>query len=49
MLNDILFGLFYLLAITVVVLHFTGWLEDHDMEWLVLLTAALVFPVVLLL
>ncbi|NNM01637.1 MAG: hypothetical protein HKO62_12865 [Gammaproteobacteria bacterium] len=49
MLNDILFGLFYLVAITVVALHFTGWLEDHDMQWLVLLVAALVFPVVLLL
>jgi hypothetical protein len=29
--TDILFGLFYLVAIVVVVLHFTGWLEDHNM------------------
>ena len=39
-----LFGLFYLVA--VVILHFTGWLEDHDMEWLVFVMAVLVFPVV---
>ncbi|MDP6183643.1 MAG: hypothetical protein QF609_07485 [Gammaproteobacteria bacterium] len=41
-----LFGLFYLVAIAVVILHFTGWLEDHDMEWLVFVMAVLVFPVV---
>ena len=47
--KDILFGLFYLIAIAVVVLHFTGWLEDHDMEWLAFVMAVLVFPVVFLL
>ena len=47
--NDILFGLFYLVAITVLVLHFTGWLSDHNMEWLVFIMALLVFPVVLFL
>ena len=48
-LSDILFGLFYLVAIAVVILHFTGWLEDHNMEWLVFVMAVMVFPVVLLL
>ncbi|MBI2801729.1 MAG: hypothetical protein HYX63_15885 [Gammaproteobacteria bacterium] len=47
--NDMLFGLFYLFAITVLVLHFTGWLADRNMEWLVFIVAALVFPVVLFL
>ncbi len=44
--NDIVFGLFYLVAITVIVLHFTGWLAEHDLEWLVYVMAVLVFPVV---
>lgn len=47
--TDILFGLFYLVAIVIVVLHFTGWLEDHNMEWLVFVMAVLVFPVVIFL
>jgi hypothetical protein len=45
--NDILFGLFYIVAITVIVLHFTGWLAERDLEWLVYVMAVLVFPVVL--
>jgi hypothetical protein len=48
-LTDILFALFYLVAIAVIILHFTGWLEDHDMEWLVFAMAVLVFPVVIFL
>ena len=44
--KDILFALFYLVAIVVVALHFTGWLEDRSMNWLVYLVTALVFPVV---
>ena len=47
--KDILFALFYLVAIVVVVLHFTGWLENRDMNWLVYVVAVLVFPVVLFL
>jgi len=47
--TEILFGLFYLVAIVVVVLHFTGWLEDHNMDWLVFVMAVLVFPVVIFL
>ena len=45
--TDALFGLFYLAAIVVVILHFTGWLEEHNMEWLVFVMAVLVFPVVI--
>ena len=47
--TDILFSLFYLVAIAIVILHFTGWLENHDMEWLVFVMAVLVFPVVIFL
>ena len=46
---DSLFALFYLVAIVVVILHFTGWLEDHNMEWLVFVMAVIVFPVVIFL
>lgn len=45
--NNILFGLFYVVAIAVVVLHFTGWLAEHNLEWLVYVVAVLVFPVVM--
>lgn len=47
--RDILFILFYVVAIAVVILHFTGWLEDKNMEWVVFVIAVLVFPVVLFL
>ncbi len=33
---------YYIIAITVVILHFTGFLARHNLEWLVL--AATVFP-----
>ena len=39
--------LFYVLAITILVLHFTGFLARHNLEWLVLLLAAAVFPAVI--
>ena len=42
-----LFGLFYLIAITVLILHFTGWLARHNMEWLVLVLAVATFPAVI--
>jgi len=48
-LNNILFGLFYIVAISIVVLHYTGWLAEHNLEWLVYVIAVLVFPVVFLL
>ena len=42
-----LFALFYVIAITVLVLHFTGFLARHKVEWLVLVLAAAVFPAVI--
>ena len=47
--RDILFALFYVVAIAVVILHFTGWLEDKNLEWVVFVIAVLVFPVVIFL
>lgn len=43
----ILLGIYYVVAITVLILHFTGHLESWGMEWLVLVMAATVFPAVL--
>ena len=45
--QPILYALFYVLAITILVLHFTGFLARHNLEWLVLLLAAAVFPAVI--
>ena len=41
------FILYYFVAIAVLVLHFTGFLARHNMEWLVLVLAATVFPAVI--
>jgi hypothetical protein len=43
----VLFALFYVIAITVLILHFTGFLARHNLEWVVLVLAAAVFPAVL--
>ena len=42
-----LFALFYVLAITILIMHFTGFLARHNLEWLVLVLAVTVFPAVL--
>lgn len=42
-----LFTLYYIVAITVLILHFTGFLARHNLEWLVLVLAVTVFPAVL--
>jgi hypothetical protein len=42
-----LFALFYVVAIVILALHFTGFLARHNVEWLVLLLAASVFPAVI--
>ncbi len=42
-----LFILYYILAIVVLVLHFTGLLARHNLEWLVLVLAVTVFPAVI--
>jgi hypothetical protein len=45
--NNILFGMFYLIAIAVLILHFTGWLAERNLVCIVYVIAVLVFPVVL--
>ncbi|MFZ4536532.1 hypothetical protein [Propionivibrio sp.] len=42
-----LFALFYVIAITVLVMHFTGFLARHNLEWLVQVIAVAVFPAVI--
>ena len=42
-----LFYAFYVIAIIILILHFTGWLKRQNLEWLILLLAVAVFPVVI--
>ena len=42
-----LFALFYVVALTLLIMHFTGFLARPNLEWLVLLLAAAVFPAVI--
>jgi len=44
-----LFYAFYVIAIVVLVLHFTGWLMRNNLEWLLLVLAVATFPAVLFL
>lgn len=44
-----LFTIFYLAAIVILIAHFTGWLASHNLEWLLLALAVLVFPAVIFL
>lgn len=39
--------IFYAIAVVVLVLHFTGFLKEHNLEWLVLVLAVSVFPAVI--
>lgn len=41
--------IFYAIALVIVVLHFTGFLKNHNLEWLVLVVAVAIFPVVIFL
>ncbi|AOF82187.1 MULTISPECIES: hypothetical protein [unclassified Methyloversatilis] len=41
------FILYYIVAITVLILHFTGFLARNNIEWLVFVLAVTVFPAVL--
>jgi len=41
------FILYYVVAITILILHFTGFLARRNLEWLVLLLAVTVFPAVI--
>jgi hypothetical protein len=42
-----LMALYYVIAITVLILHFTGFLARYNLEWLVLVLAISVFPAVI--
>lgn len=42
-----LFALYYIIAVVVLILHFTGFLARHNIEWLVLVLAVTVFPAVI--
>ncbi|MEW5710467.1 hypothetical protein [Pelomicrobium sp.] len=42
-----LFILYYILAIAVIIAHYTGFLARHNLEWLVWVIAATVIPAIL--
>jgi hypothetical protein len=44
-----IFYAFYVIAIVILILHFTGWLKRHNLEWLVLVLAVATFPAVIFL
>ncbi len=44
-----LFTLYYIVALVVLVLHFTGFLARRRLEWLLYVVALTVFPAVLFL
>lgn len=43
------FYAFYGIAAIILILHFTGWLKRNRLDWLVLVMAVAVFPVVIFL
>ncbi len=45
--KKMLFILYYIVAIVVLVMHFTGMLARYNLEWLVLVLAVTVFPAVI--
>ena len=44
-----MFYAFYVVAIVILALHFTGWLKRYNLEWLILVLAVAVFPAVIFL
>ncbi|MGH8750565.1 MAG: hypothetical protein ACREUV_02535 [Burkholderiales bacterium] len=42
-----LLAAFYVLAIALVILHYTGWLAKNNLEWLLYILALSVFPAVI--
>lgn len=42
--ENALTALYYVSALIVIVLHYTGWLADRGLEWIVFATAVLLFP-----
>ena len=43
------FYAFYVVALIILILHFTGWLKRNNLEWLVLVLALATFPAVIFL
>jgi hypothetical protein len=43
------FYAFYVIAIVILILHFTGWLKRNNLEWVVLVLAVATFPAVIFL
>ena len=41
------FYAFYVIALVVLILHFTGWLKRNNLEWMVLVLAVATFPAVI--
>ena len=41
------FILYYVVAITILIMHFSGFLMRHNLEWLILALAVTVFPAVI--
>ena len=41
------FILYYVVAITILIMHFTGFLARNNLEWLILVLAVTVFPAVI--
>jgi len=41
-----MFYAFYVVALIILILHFTGWLKRNNLEWLVLVLAVATFPAV---
>lgn len=47
--GDYGFYIFYVVAIIILILHFTGWLKRNNLEWIVLVLAVATFPAVIFL
>jgi hypothetical protein len=43
------FYAFYVVALVILILHYTGWLKRNNLEWLVLVLAVATFPAVIFL
>lgn len=44
---SVFFVAYYILSIVILVLHFTGFLARHRIEWLIYVLAVTVFPAVI--
>jgi hypothetical protein len=42
-----LLAVFYVFAILLIIMHYTGWLQRHNLEWLLYILALTVFPAVI--